>query len=79
MTLRVICPHCHSPIDPLMFDAAVSAAAQYRICPECDGAIVLLSLEGEDETETSPAAAPHAPPALFGAANGIPHEHGFSC
>lgn len=49
MTPRIICPHCHSPIDPLTLEMAFSAEAQYRICPECDEPIVLL-VNGEDES-----------------------------
>lgn len=42
MPPRIICPHCHCPIDPLTLDKADSTGAQYRICPECDEAIVLV-------------------------------------
>ena len=42
MPTRIICPHCHCPIDPLTLDKADSTDAQYRICLECDEAIVLL-------------------------------------
>lgn len=42
MTQRIICPHCHSPIDPLSLEVAVSAGTHYRICPECDDPIMLL-------------------------------------
>ena len=42
MTPRIICPHCHRPIDPLTLEAAVSAQTHYRICPECDEPIVLF-------------------------------------
>ena len=41
MTPRIICPHCHSPIDPLTLEVAESAEAHYRICPECDEPIVM--------------------------------------
>jgi hypothetical protein len=41
MLPRFICPHCHSPIDPLAMDAASDAGAEYRICPACDRPIVL--------------------------------------
>ena len=41
MSPRFICPHCHNSIDPLTLDAAHSADAQYRICPECDEPVVL--------------------------------------
>ena len=41
MTLRFICPHCHSPLDPLTMDNASSASARLRICPDCDEPIVL--------------------------------------
>ena len=41
MLPRFICPHCHSPIDPLAMDAASNGRAEYRICPVCDGPVVL--------------------------------------
>jgi hypothetical protein len=41
MTLRFICPHCHSPLDPQTMDAASTANARLRICPDCDEPIVL--------------------------------------
>jgi 2-keto-3-deoxy-6-phosphogluconate aldolase len=41
MTLRFICPHCHSPLDPQTMDAASTAGARLCICPECDEPIVL--------------------------------------
>ena len=42
MSRCVICPHCHSLIDPLLLEVAVSARFQYRICPECDEPVVWL-------------------------------------
>ena len=42
MSRRVICPHCHNSIDPLLLEVAVSARFQYRICPECDEPVVWL-------------------------------------
>ncbi len=53
MSLRIICPHCHRPIDPLTLEAGFSAGARYRICPECDEPMV-LSMAGEDDGETAP-------------------------
>ena len=41
MLPRFVCPHCHSPIDPLAMDAASNGGAEYRICPACDGPVVL--------------------------------------
>ncbi|MBS1227443.1 MAG: hypothetical protein H6R17_720 [Proteobacteria bacterium] len=41
MTVRFICPHCHSPLDPQTMDAASTANARLRICPDCDEPIVL--------------------------------------
>jgi len=41
MTLRIICPHCHRPIDPLTLEDAVGGGAHYLICPECDDPIAL--------------------------------------
>ena len=42
MNTLIICPHCHSLIDPLMLETAVSATARYQVCPECDRPIILL-------------------------------------
>ena len=64
MIPRFICPHCHYSIDPLALEAADSAGAQYRICPECDGPIV-LSANSEDAEETFPASAVPVVPAVF--------------
>ena len=40
MSRRVICPHCHNSIDPLLLEVAVSAHLQHWICPECDEPVV---------------------------------------
>jgi hypothetical protein len=42
MPPRIICPHCHCPIDPLTTEAADCAEAVCRICTECDEPIVVL-------------------------------------
>jgi hypothetical protein len=54
MNRRIICPHCHCPIDPLILEVAVSAKAQYRICPECDEPIVLAVDREDDGLPASP-------------------------
>ena len=41
MPPRFICPHGHSPIDPLTLEVADSVYAPCRVCPECDDPIVL--------------------------------------
>ncbi|MFT3850002.1 MAG: hypothetical protein QM739_15420 [Propionivibrio sp.] len=41
MTLRIICPYCHRPIDPLTLEDAVGGGTHYLICPECDDLIAL--------------------------------------
>ena len=41
MTPRIICPHCHHPIDPLTLEDAVGGEAHYLICPECDDPIAV--------------------------------------
>ncbi len=53
MTPRIICPHCHCAIDPLTLETAVSAQAQYRICPECDGPIVVGCADIDGAATTS--------------------------
>ncbi len=40
---RFICPHCHAPIDPARMEPARHGVQQYRICPECDEAIVWIA------------------------------------
>ena len=40
MSRRVICPHCHNSIDPLLLEVALSARLQHWICPECDEPVV---------------------------------------
>ena len=40
---RFICPHCHSPVDPLMMDVVIDERATSRICPECDEPIVVAT------------------------------------
>lgn len=64
MSPRIICPHCHSSLDPQTLETAVSVEAQYRICPECDEPIVCCRER---------AAANAAPPTL-GAESRVPHE-----
>lgn len=59
MTPRIICPHCHCPIDPQSLEAAVGAGVCYRICPECDEPIVLcVDREENEENERNKSAAP---------------------
>ena len=48
MNTRIICPHCHSLIDPLTLETAVSATAHYQVCPECDRPIVLFANSADD-------------------------------
>ena len=45
MQRRIICPHCHSPIDPFEMDVASFAEAPYRICPDCDEPIAVINAE----------------------------------
>ena len=54
MNTLIICPHCHSLIDPLTLEAAVSTTARYQICPECDRPITLfVERAEEDSTDTT--------------------------
>lgn len=48
MNPPIICPHCHSLIDPLMLETAVSATARYHVCPECDSPIILFADSMDD-------------------------------
>ena len=45
MTVRFICPHCHSSIDPLTMEAGDGMGGRYRICPDCDQPILLAGEE----------------------------------
>ena len=54
MTARFICPHCHSPLDPLTMDAASTADARLRICPDCDEPVVLTVAAQSARTLSSP-------------------------
>ena len=72
MTPRIICPHCHCAIDPLTLEAAVSAQAQYRICPECDGPIAVF-MASEDAGDAA------AAPALGAAPSERARSHAASC
>lgn len=47
--VRFICPHCHTPIDPEHMETAINGNTEYRICPECDEAIVV----GRSELSTA--------------------------
>ena len=52
MTARFICPHCHSPVDPLSLDAARSGGALFCICPVCDEPIPQACDAPETAVET---------------------------
>ncbi|WP_263770785.1 hypothetical protein [Propionivibrio soli] len=41
MPARILCPNCHSPVEAHRFETAANAAAEYRVCPECDLPVVL--------------------------------------
>ena len=32
----ILCPHCHTPVDPAAMDTARSSMGAWRICPACD-------------------------------------------
>ena len=72
MTPRIICPHCHCAIDPLTLEMAVSAQAQYRICPECDGPIALFMVRADIDAVA-------ATPALEAAPVERARSHAASC
>jgi hypothetical protein len=41
MPSRVICPHCHGPVDPREMDLAFTPDTEFLICRECDEPILL--------------------------------------
>lgn len=53
MNTPIICPHCHSLIDPLMLETAVSATARYHVCPECDRPIALSAAPAPEAPDDS--------------------------
>lgn len=58
MNRRIICPYCHSPVDPYRMEEGACGSAQYRICPECDEPVVFASLSASAITDApTPAAA----------------------
>lgn len=60
MPSRFICPHCHHSLDPETLEAADCAHAQYRVCPECDEPIIVLSDKREVSGESLPILSPTA-------------------
>lgn len=32
----IMCPHCHTPVDPAAMDTARSPRGEWQICPACD-------------------------------------------
>ena len=50
----IICPHCHTPVDPAAMDAARSPLGEWRICPACDEPVLFetapKALAGADQT-----------------------------
>ena len=53
MNTPIICPHCHSLIDPLTLETAVSATANYHVCPECDRPIALSVAPAPEASDDS--------------------------
>jgi len=45
MTVRFICPHCHSSVNPLAMERACSDLVEYRICPDCDEPVFFAVLD----------------------------------
>ena len=41
MTPRLICPHCHAPVDSGALDTGHCAVADLWICPLCDTPILM--------------------------------------
>jgi len=69
MNTPIICPHCHSLIDPLTLETAVSATARYQVCPECDRPIVLFADRTDDgSVDTGPSGVSQADTQLAQAA-----------
>jgi hypothetical protein len=58
---RFICPHCHSPVDPQTMDAASTDDVVFRICPFCDGPVLLAPCAAEADGRPSRVCQP-APP-----------------
>jgi len=57
---RFICPHCHTPIDPIRMEPARHGVQEYRICPECDEAIAVAVVANESPPNAGSAASVNA-------------------
>jgi hypothetical protein len=55
------CPHCHTPIAIERFELAVDEGITYRICPECDLAIVLRVEPAAAAVTVTPRVTPPSP------------------
>ena len=53
---RRACPRCHAFVDWKAADPAFSATAEYRICPECDGAVFIGWRSAEPSAPLGPLA-----------------------
>ena len=53
MPARFFCPHCHCSIDTGLMETAVSGSNEYRICPECDEATLVIRLASPVSQEES--------------------------
>jgi len=53
---RRACPRCHAFVDWQAADPAFSATAEYRICPECDGAVFIGWRSAEPSAPLGPLA-----------------------
>ncbi len=61
MTRRFICPHCHSPVDPQVMDMASADDVIFRICPFCDGPVLLVQRDAEADDDPARVRQPSIP------------------
>lgn len=56
-TRPILCPHCHSPLDPAELDAAQGPEGCWRLCPVCDEVLLF-------QPRAVPGSVPTDPPPL---------------
>jgi hypothetical protein len=44
-TRPILCPHCHTPVEPGSMDTARSPAGDWWICPACDEPVLFHARE----------------------------------
>jgi hypothetical protein len=53
-TRPMLCPHCHSPIDPAELETAVSPVGVWQVCPACDEPVLFQPHAGPPAEHPKP-------------------------